>query len=50
MDDPRYGAGPGGFPLLAMAPEGTTACGRSLLSFRTGAFVLRRPVLPICLE
>ncbi|EFJ39592.1 hypothetical protein VOLCADRAFT_100782 [Volvox carteri f. nagariensis] len=38
----------GGFPMLVMAPEGTTANGRCLLNFRTGAFVLRRPVLPIC--
>ncbi|GLI63753.1 hypothetical protein VaNZ11_006826 [Volvox africanus] len=39
---------PGGFPLVVMAPEGTTSNGRGLLNFRTGAFVLERPVLPIC--
>ncbi|GIL87534.1 hypothetical protein Vretimale_14747 [Volvox reticuliferus] len=38
----------GGFPLVVLAPEGTTANGRGLLNFRTGAFVLGRPILPIC--
>ncbi|KAG2433324.1 hypothetical protein HXX76_008390 [Chlamydomonas incerta] len=41
---------PGGYPILVMAPEGTTANGRGLLRFRTGAFVLGRPVLPICIK
>ncbi|GIL61497.1 hypothetical protein Vafri_15928 [Volvox africanus] len=39
---------PGGFPMVVMAPEGTTSNGRGLLNFRTGAFVLGRTVLPIC--
>lgn len=41
---------PGGFPLVCMAPEGTCSDGRGLLEFRTGAFVLGRPVLPVCLK
>ncbi|PNW78002.1 hypothetical protein CHLRE_10g460350v5 [Chlamydomonas reinhardtii] len=41
---------PGGYPIVVMAPEGTTANGRGLLRFRTGAFVLGRPVLPICIK
>ncbi|KXZ46933.1 hypothetical protein GPECTOR_39g427 [Gonium pectorale] len=49
VSDPSY-CQPGGFPMIAMAPEGTTANGKGLLQFRTGAFVLRRPVLPICLR
>ncbi|EFJ51694.1 hypothetical protein VOLCADRAFT_73089 [Volvox carteri f. nagariensis] len=46
---PSYGK-PGGFPMLCMAPEGTCSDGRGLLEFRTGAFVLGRPVLPVCLK
>ncbi|GLC72510.1 hypothetical protein PLESTF_001258800 [Pleodorina starrii] len=49
VNHPSY-CQPGGFPMVIMAPEGTTANGRGLLNFRTGAFVLRRPVLPICLR
>jgi lysophosphatidylcholine acyltransferase/lyso-PAF acetyltransferase len=44
--DPLYGS-PSGFPLLVIAPEGTCSNGRCLLTFRTGAFVLQRPILPI---
>ena len=44
--DPRYGQ-PGGFPLITMAPEGTTSNGTCLLTFRTGAFLSGRPLLPI---
>ncbi|KAK9839254.1 hypothetical protein WJX81_004479 [Elliptochloris bilobata] len=37
------------FPMLVMAPEGTTGDGRCILQFRTGAFVPGVPVLPVCL-
>jgi lysophosphatidylcholine acyltransferase/lyso-PAF acetyltransferase len=36
-----------GFPIVAMAPEGTCSNGRCLLKFKTGAFVSGRPVCPI---
>ncbi|GFR51156.1 hypothetical protein Agub_g13511 [Astrephomene gubernaculifera] len=49
VSEPSYGK-PGGFPMICMAPEGTCGDGRGLLEFRTGAFVLGRPVLPICLK
>ena len=35
------------YPLLMIAPEGTTKCGNVLLRFSTGAFVPGRPVLPV---
>ena len=35
---------------VCIAPEGTCGDGRGLLEFRTGAFVLGRPVLPVCLK
>ena len=38
------------FPLLALAPEGTTHNGQSVIKFQTGAFALGRPVLPILLR
>ena len=34
-------------PPLIIFPEGTTTNGNQLLSFKTGAFVARRPVLPL---
>mmetsp|Transcript_17337 Transcript_17337/g.29646 ORF Transcript_17337/g.29646 Transcript_17337/m.29646 type:complete len:348 (+) Transcript_17337:126-1169(+) len=46
VDHPKYGK-QGGYPLLVLAPEGTCSHGRCLLQFRTGAFVLGRPILPI---
>ena len=49
VSDPCYGQ-PGGYPLLCMAAEGTCGDGRGLLEFRTGAFVLGRPVLPVCVK
>lgn len=49
VGDPCYGQ-PGGYPMVAMAPEGTCGDGRGLLEFRTGAFVLGRPVLPVCIK
>ncbi|PNW83324.1 hypothetical protein CHLRE_05g248150v5 [Chlamydomonas reinhardtii] len=49
VNDPTYGK-PGGFPMVCMAPEGTCSDGRGLLEFRTGAFVLGRPVLPVCMK
>ncbi|GLC36238.1 hypothetical protein PLESTB_001365200 [Pleodorina starrii] len=49
VSEPSYGR-PGGFPMVCMAPEGTCGDGRGLLEFRTGAFVLGRPVLPVCLK
>ncbi|GIL63125.1 hypothetical protein Vafri_17254 [Volvox africanus] len=49
VSEPSYGK-PGGFPMVCMAPEGTCSDGRGLLEFRTGAFVLGRPVLPVCLK
>ena len=38
-----------GWPIIGIAPEGTTSNGRGLLQFRTGAFVHGVPVLPVCL-
>lgn len=38
------------YPLLAMAPEGTCGDGRSILQFKTGAFVSGVPVLPVLLK
>jgi lysophosphatidylcholine acyltransferase / lyso-PAF acetyltransferase len=35
--------------MLSIAPEGTCGDGRSVLRFRTGAFVAGVPVLPIVL-
>lgn len=49
VSEPSYGK-PGGFPMVCMAPEGTCSDGRGLLEFRTGAFVLARPVMPVCLK
>ncbi|KAG2482434.1 hypothetical protein HYH03_018638 [Edaphochlamys debaryana] len=49
VSEPTYGK-PGGFPMIAMAPEGTCSDGRGLLEFRTGAFVLGRPILPVCIS
>lgn len=43
-------AADGRFPLVALAPEGTTKVGACLLRFRTGAFVPGRPVLPVLLS
>lgn len=37
------------FPLLMIAPEGTTKNLNVLLRFSTGAFVPGRPVLPVLL-
>ena len=36
-----------GFPIIAIAPEGTCSHGRCLLKFKTGAFALGKPVCPI---
>ena len=36
------------YPLVMIAPEGTTKHGNVLLRFSTGAFVPGRPVLPVC--
>lgn len=36
-----------GFPIIAIAPEGTCSHGRCLLKFKTGAFALGKPVSPI---
>lgn len=49
VNDPRY-CERGGFPIVVMAPEAVCSSGRSLLQFRTGAFVLGRPVLPVLLK
>lgn len=49
VGDPMY-CKLGGYPMVVMAPEGTCGNGACLLEFRTGAFVLGRPVLPICLH
>lgn len=49
VNDPRY-CEVGGFPIVVMAPEAVCSSGRSLLEFRTGAFVLGRPVLPVLLQ
>ena len=38
------------FPLLMVAPEGTTKNLNVLLRFSTGAFVPGRPVLPVLLK
>lgn len=38
------------YPLLMVAPEGTTKHGNVLLRFSTGAFVPGRPVLPVLLK
>lgn len=35
------------FPMLCLYPEGTTTTGRCLISFKRGAFVPGRPVLPL---
>eukprot|EP00803_Ostreobium_quekettii_P008157 evm.model.scf_3012.1 EVM.evm.TU.scf_3012.1 scf_3012:3275-11455(+) len=43
VTDPRY-------PMLAVAPEGTCGDGRSVMKFRTGAFVAGVPVLPVVLK
>jgi 1-acyl-sn-glycerol-3-phosphate acyltransferase len=34
-------------PPLVIAPEGTLADGRCLLSFKTGGFVAGLPIVPI---
>eukprot|EP00892_Ulva_mutabilis_P005918 jgi/Ulvmu1/3699/UM170_0005.1 len=39
-----------GWPMIAIAPEGMTSNNRYLLRFRTGAFVHRAPVLPVCIK
>lgn len=49
VEDPQY-CKLGGYPMLVMAPEGTCSDGTCLLEFRTGAFSLGRPILPICLH
>ncbi|MEW5300930.1 MAG: hypothetical protein WDW36_003821 [Sanguina aurantia] len=49
VNDPRY-CERGGFPVVVMAPEAVCSSGRGLLQFRTGAFVLGRPVLPVLLK
>ncbi|KXZ53015.1 hypothetical protein GPECTOR_8g383 [Gonium pectorale] len=49
VSDPTYGK-PGGYPLIAIAPEGTCGDGRGLLEYRTGAFVPGVPVLPLCIK
>jgi lysophosphatidylcholine acyltransferase/lyso-PAF acetyltransferase len=36
-----------GFPIIAIAPEGTCSHGRCLLKFKTGTFTLGKPVCPI---
>eukprot|EP00798_Chlamydomonas_sp_ICE-L_P011193 gene11193-18810_t len=46
VSEPNYGK-LGGYPLLVLAPEGTCSNGKCLLKFKTGAFVLGRPILPI---
>jgi hypothetical protein len=38
------------YPLLMIAPEGTTKGSNVLLRFSTGAFVPGQPVLPILLR
>jgi hypothetical protein len=38
------------WPIVAMAPEGTTSNGKQLLRFRTGAFIHAAPVLPVCIS
>eukprot|EP00242_Pyramimonas_sp_CCMP2087_P009895 CAMPEP_0198200788 /NCGR_PEP_ID=MMETSP1445-20131203/3727_1 /TAXON_ID=36898 /ORGANISM="Pyramimonas sp., Strain CCMP2087" /LENGTH=292 /DNA_ID=CAMNT_0043870935 /DNA_START=467 /DNA_END=1345 /DNA_ORIENTATION=+ len=38
------------FPLVWMAPEGTTSSGKQLLRFKPGAFVSGNPVLPVLLK
>lgn len=46
----RLAAEPGKWPLLALAPEGTTTNGHTLIHFHTGAFRPGQPVLPIATE
>jgi 1-acyl-sn-glycerol-3-phosphate acyltransferase len=46
----RLEAEPGQWPLLAVAPEGTTTNGHTLIHFHTGAFRPGQPVLPIATE
>jgi len=46
----RMHADPGLWPLLAIAPEGTTTNGHVLIHFLTGAFRPGQPVLPIATE
>jgi hypothetical protein len=38
------------WPMVAIAPEGMTSNNRSVLRFRSGAFVLHAPVLPVCIS
>ena len=38
------------YPLLCIAPEGTTHNGQCVVKFQTGAFALGRPVLPILIK
>jgi hypothetical protein len=39
-----------GWPVVAIAAEGMTHNGKSLLRFRSGAFVHAAPVVPVCIS
>jgi hypothetical protein len=39
-----------GWPVVAVAAEGMTHNGKQVLKFRSGAFVLGKPVLPVCIS
>jgi len=43
-------AADGRFPMVCLAPEGTTSSGLQLIQFKTGAFLSGHPVLPLVLK
>jgi lysophosphatidylcholine acyltransferase/lyso-PAF acetyltransferase len=46
----RLEAPPGQWPLLALAPEGTTTTGHVVIHFHTGAFHPGQPVRPVAVQ